>query len=218
MLRPPMPTKAERSDATRQALVRVARRLFAKHGFAETSTEAIVQAAGVTRGALYHQFRDKTALFEAVYEDIERDLVARVAAAVDGIDDPMTILRRGAEVFLDACLDAYVSRVVLLEGPAVLGWAKWREIDQAYGLGMVRTALEVAAAAGAVKSVPLDPLAHVLMGGLVEGSLYLANAPDKAAARAEVGAAIGALIEGITAPSGTGKGKAKPKAKVTRRS
>ena len=200
MLRPLMPTKAEQSGATRQALVRVARRLFAEHGFAETSTEAVVHAAGVTRGALYHHFRDKTALFEAVYEDVERDLVARVASAVEGVDDPMTILRRGAEVFLDACLDADVTRVVLLEGPAVLGWAKWREIDQAYGLGLVRAALEIASVAGAVKPVPLDPLAHVLMGGLIEGSLYLANAPDKVAARAEVGAAIEALIDGLTAP------------------
>ena len=200
MLRPPMPTKAEQSDATRQALVRVARRLFAQHGFAETSTEAVVQAAGVTRGALYHQFRDKTALFEAVYEDVERDLVARVAAAVDGIDDPITVLRRGAEVFLDACLDADVTRVVLLEGPAVLGWAKWREIDQAYGLGLVRASLEMAAAAGALRDLPLEPLAHVLMGGLVEGSLYLANADDKAAAREQVGAAIGALIDGLREP------------------
>src|SRR5437764_4167372 len=117
-----MPTKAEQSEATRTALVQAAQRLFADRGFAETPTEAVVQAAGVTRGALYHHFKDKTALFQAVYEDIERDLLHRVAAAVEGLADPLVMLREGSAIFLDACLEPAVMRVVLLEGPAVLGW------------------------------------------------------------------------------------------------
>lgn len=193
-----MATKAEQSDATRRALVDAARSLFAEHGFAETSTEAVVQAAGVTRGALYHHFRDKTALFQAVYEDLEEHLVSEVGKRVDGLDEPLTMLRRGADVFLTMCLDPAIMRVVLLEGPTVLGWETWRQIDQAYGLGMVRAALEMAKAAGVIKDVPLEPLAHVLMGGLMEGSLYLANAPDKDKARAEVSEALGAIIDGVS--------------------
>jgi AcrR family transcriptional regulator len=195
-----MATKAEQSDATRRALLDAARSLFAEHGFADTSTEAVVQAAGVTRGALYHHFRDKTALFRAVYEDLEQHLVNEVSKQVDGVDEPLTMLRRGADVFLTMCLDPAVMRVVLLEGPTVLGWELWRQIDQAYGLGMVRGALEMARAAGVIKDAPLDALAHVLMGGLMEGSLYLANAApaDRAAARVEVSEALGVIIDGVS--------------------
>src|SRR4051812_11270311 len=111
-----MPTKAEQSDATRRALVTVGRRLFARHGFADTSTEAVVQAAGVTRGALYHHFKDKAALSQAVYEDVEGDLARRVAAAVEGVTDPLTALHLGADRFLDACLDQDIARIALVDG------------------------------------------------------------------------------------------------------
>jgi AcrR family transcriptional regulator len=194
-----MATKAEQSDATRRALVAAARALFAEHGFADTSTEAVVQAAGVTRGALYHHFRDKTALFQAVYKDLEQELLANVARSVEGLGDPLTVLRQGAELYLDVCLDPAFMRVVLLDGPSVLGWEAWREIDQAYALGMVKHTLEMAIAAGAIADVPAGPLAHTVLGALTEGSLYLANAPDKDVARVEVGKAIGALIDGLAA-------------------
>ncbi|MDQ1439488.1 MAG: hypothetical protein QOK43_3117 [Acidimicrobiaceae bacterium] len=192
-----MTTKAEQSDATRKALVAAARDLFAANGFAETPTEAVVQAAGVTRGALYHHFKDKTALFQAVYEDLEQELVGRVAAEVEGLTDPLRILRRGSEAFLDACLDPAVIRVVLLEGPSVLGWKCWREIDQAYGLGMVRATLDLAMSAGVIRKAPLEALSHVLLGGLVEGSMLLANAEDRGKARIEVGKAVRVLIDGL---------------------
>jgi len=192
-----MTTKAEQSDATRRALIDAARTLFAEHGFADTATEAVVQAAGVTRGALYHHFKDKTALFRAVYEDLEEQLVMQVAASVGNVRDPLRVLKKGAEAFLDACLDPAVTRVVLLEGPSVLGWELWREIDQAYGLGLITHTLEAAMAAGAIRKAPLEPLAHVLLGGLVEGAMLLANAEDKAASRVEVGKAVAVLIDGL---------------------
>jgi AcrR family transcriptional regulator len=192
-----MATKAEQSDATRGALVAAARQLFAEQGFADTSTEAVVQAAGVTRGALYHHFRDKTALFQAVYEDLEQELVARVAAQVAGLTDPLVILRRGCEAFLDACLDPAVLRVVLLEGPSVLGWETWREIDQAYGLGMVQATVEMAVQAKVIRRVPIEPTAHLLLGALVEGAMLMANAPDRDRTRADVGASMQALLDGL---------------------
>lgn len=195
-----MPTRAEQSDATRRALVAAARDLFATHGFADTGTEAVVKAAGVTRGALYHHFRDKTDLFRAVYEDLEQDLVERVVAEVAAAGDPLDVLRRGAEAFLDACLDPAVHRVVILEGPSVLCWAAWREIDQAYGLGLVRTALEAAMSAGAIRTVPVEALSHVLLGALVEGAMLLANAEDRAATRTDLGEAIRALVDGLASP------------------
>ena len=132
-----MPTKAEQSEVTRAALVGAAESLFAERGFADTPTEAIVKAAGVTRGALYHHFTDKADLFRAVYESLERRVITRVEQAVAGLTDPLAVLHRGAEAFLDACLEPAVQRIVLLEGPTVLGWETWREIDMAYGLGIV---------------------------------------------------------------------------------
>jgi AcrR family transcriptional regulator len=202
-----MATKAEQSGATRRALIDAARDLFAQHGFADTATEAVVATAGVTRGALYHHFKDKTALFQAVYEDLEEQLVARVHDAVEGITDPLKVLRRGSDAFLDACLDPAVMRVVLLEGPTVLGWELWREIDQKYGLGMIQFTLEMAMKAGAIRKAPLEALAHVLLGGLVEGSMLIANAEDQAKARVDVGKAIAAIIDGLATEKRAPRGR-----------
>jgi AcrR family transcriptional regulator len=195
-----LPTKAEQSDVTRGKLLRAARALFAEHGFRDTPTEAVVRDAGVTRGALYHHFRDKTALFQAVYEDIEQDLSEQLLASIVGVTDPVAALTKGAAAFLDACLDPAVQRIVLLEGPTVLGWDLWREIDQAYGLGLVKAALQAAMEAGAIRRTPVEPLAHILLGGLIEGALLLASAKDKDAARREVGEAAETVIEGLRVP------------------
>jgi hypothetical protein len=122
-----------------------------------------------------------------------------VAQSVESIKDPVVMLRRGSEAFLDACLDPAILRVVLIEAPTVLGWQRWREIDMAYGLGMVVGALQWAASEGAIRPVPVTPLAHVLLGGLMEGALVLANAPDPAKARKDVGAAIDIILDGLAA-------------------
>lgn len=192
-----MPTKAEQSEATRAALVGAAEALFAEHGFAETSTEAVVKAAGVTRGALYHHFTDKADLFRAVYERLEQGVIARVEEAVDGLTDPLAVLQRGADAFLDACLEPAVQRIVLLEGPAVLGWETWRQIDMSYGLGMVTAVLELAVQTGAIREAPVEPLAHILLGGLNEGAMLMASADDPAAARRRTGDALRVVIEGL---------------------
>jgi AcrR family transcriptional regulator len=194
-----MATKAEQSDATRRALVAAAQELFAEHGFADTSTEAVVQAAGVTRGALYHHFKDKTALFQAVYEDLEQSLVNHIVNTVQGETEALTILRKGSHAFLDGCLDPAILRVVLLEAPTVLGWQKWREIDQRYGLGLVRETLQWAMEAGTLRKIPVDPLAHILLAGLAEAGMLLANAPNRKKARKELGEAIDTLIDGLAA-------------------
>jgi AcrR family transcriptional regulator len=192
-----VPTKAEQSEATRAALVGAAERLFAERGFADTPTEVVVQAAGVTRGALYHHFRDKTDLFRAVYESLEVQLLERVEQAVAGITDPLAVLRKGSEAFLDGCLDPAVQRIVLLEGPSVLGWDTWRELDMSYGLGMVTAVLDMAMKAGAIRKAPVEPLAHVLLGGLNSAAMLMASAPDPAAARADAGKAVRVLIDGL---------------------
>jgi AcrR family transcriptional regulator len=197
----PRTKHAERSEATRAALVTAARPLFAARGFAGVGTEEIVRAAGVTRGALYHQFRDKQDLFAAVFEQLELELAQRTgAAAAAGSDDPLVELRVGAEAWLDACTEPEVQRIVLLDGPAVLGWERWREIGMRYSLGLMEAVLQLAVDAGRIAPQPVRPLAHVLLGAIDEAALYVATADDPKTARAEVGEVLDRLLAALGAP------------------
>ncbi|MEP7023175.1 MAG: TetR/AcrR family transcriptional regulator [Actinomycetota bacterium] len=192
-------TQAARSAATREALVAAARSLFAQHGFGEVGTETIVRAAGVTRGALYHHFADKTELYAAVFEAVEAEVIGRIAETVasSGEPDLIVVMRLGASTWLDACAEPEIYRIVLLDAPAVLGWARWREIGERYGMGLVQGLLAQAVDTGRIARQPVAPLAHVLLGALREGALYMAGAQDQAEARQEVGAAIDRLIDSL---------------------
>ena len=187
---------AERSEATRAALVAAARPLFAERGFAGVGTEEIVRAAGVTRGALYHQFADKRELFAAVFEQVEAEVTQRTAraAVASGASDPLAVLRVGAIGWLEACSEPEVQRIVLLDGPSVLGHQRWREIGMRYGMGLVEAVLKAAIDAGQLAPQPVRGLAHVLIGAVDEAALYVATAEDQAAARAEVGAVLDGLL------------------------
>jgi AcrR family transcriptional regulator len=196
-----MSRQAERSEATRAKLIRAARTLFAKRGYAEVGTEEIVKRARVTRGALYHHFADKRDLFRAVHEQIEEELTSAVAAQLAGAgdQDPLKILLAGTRTFLDLCVDPEVARISLMEAPGVLGWPEWRRIEERYGLGLVSAALQGAMEAGAIRKQPVRPLAHVLLAGLVEAALMIANADDPGATRTEVETSLVALLEGLGA-------------------
>ena len=196
---PPRRTQAERTAATRALLVGAARRLFADKGFAEVSTEAIVKAAGVTRGALYHQFDDKAGLFAAVYEDVERDLVADIAQQIVVAQprDPLEAMRAGARLFLDLCSAPDVQQIVLIDAPAVLGWDQWRAVGMKYGLGVIEGMLTHAIAEGVVAEQPVRPTAHVLLGALDEAALFVSRASDRDQARREMDAVCDRLINGI---------------------
>src|SRR5664279_2413930 len=156
-------TQAERTAATQARLLAAGRALFATDGYAAVSTQAIVDAAGVTRGALYHQFGDKAGLFDAVYEDVERDVVAaivnRIAAAAPATH--LEAMRIGARLFLEECSSPKVQRIVLIDAPAVLGWDRWREVGMKYGLGVVEAMLIQAIADGVIPDQPTRPTAHV---------------------------------------------------------
>jgi AcrR family transcriptional regulator len=193
-------SQAERSAATRAALVQAARRLFAQHGFAGVGAETIVAAAGVTRGALYHQFGGKAKLFEAVYEAIEEDLARGLGEliAAKGVSDPIEVMRLGADAWLDACGEQEVQQIVLLDGPAVLGWARWREIGTRYALGLIEGLLSHAIEVGRIPPQPARALAHVLVSALDEAGLYIARAEDQPAASEEMRTVIGKLVTGLT--------------------
>ena len=193
-------TQAERTEATRTALIAAARPLFAERGYAGVGTEEIVRAAGVTRGALYHHFNGKRELFESVYEQIEVELAQRIAAGAleANAASPLEAMRAGAEMFLRASTEPEAQQIVLLDGPSVLGWDRWREIAAAHGLGLIEATLQAAIEAGAIDPQPVRPLAHVLMGALDEGAMLVARAEDPEQMRAEVGQTLGALLDGLS--------------------
>jgi AcrR family transcriptional regulator len=196
-------TQAERTEATRTALIAAARPLFARRGYAGVGTEEIARAAGVTRGALYHHFDGKRELFAAVYEQIEIELAERIAAgALEAkASSPLAAMKAGAEMFLLASTEPETQRIVLLDGPAVLGWDRWREIATEHGLGLIEATLQAAVEAGAIDPQPVRPLAHVLMGALDEAAMLVARADDAERMRADVGRTLATLLDGLSRDS-----------------
>ena len=190
-------TQAERSAATRGALLAAARRLFGEKGYLATGREEIVEAAGVTRGAMYHHFAGKEDLFRAVYEELEHEILATVSAAAVKFGDPLEQLVVGSQAYLDAAMDAAVQRVILLDGPSVLDWTTREEIAETCGLGLIREVLRQAMAAGRLEKRPVEPLAHVLMAGLHEAALYLARSDKPRTARKEVGEVVRRMLEAL---------------------
>lgn len=196
-------SQAERAEATRGALLAEARRLFGERGYDGVAAEEIVRAAGVTRGALYHHFGGKKELLEAVYEQLEAESTQEVAKVVLGsqLTSPLAAMRAGIEVFLNACAEPEVQRIVLRDAPAVLGWERWREIAAANGLGLIEASLVAAIEAGELRPLPVRATAHLLLGALDEAAMLLARSEDPEA-RAEVTAVLLALIEGFAEPAG----------------
>ncbi|HEX2038099.1 MAG TPA: TetR/AcrR family transcriptional regulator [Acidimicrobiales bacterium] len=190
-------TQAERSAATRAALLRAARRLFTEKGFFATGREEIAQAAGVTRGALYHHFAGKEELFRAVLEELEQEVLARVAEQAVKAADPLDQLAIGSAAYLDAAMDPAVQRICLLDGPSVLGWDTRQELAETYGMGLIRQVLLEAMEAGHIERRPVEPLAHVLMAGLHEAAMYVARSPNPRKARNEVGAVVERIVGGL---------------------
>lgn len=180
--------------------MRVARELFTEPGYAATSIEDVAERAGVTKGALYHHFRNKRDLFQAVFEELEQELVEKVvvAAAAAG-DDIWHGMRVGVRAFLETSRDPAVGRIVLIDGPSVLGWETWKEIDDRYGFGIVRGSLEGAMEAGIMARRPVDPLARLFLAAISEAALQIARAPDPDAAMEEMTEAVQAILDSLRA-------------------
>ena len=183
-----------RSASTRAKLIRAGRTLFARKGYAAVGTEEIVRRAGVTRGALYHQFATKQDLFLAVYETVESDLTARVASGLGEVAGPLEAMRAGSRLFLKECQAPEVQRIVLIDGPAVLGWERWREVAARYGLGLIEGVLTAAIEAGEIAPLPVQALAHLLMGALDEAALLVVRDPESLDGVAET---LERLLEGL---------------------
>jgi AcrR family transcriptional regulator len=192
-------TQEERSAATRDALISAARRLWGRRGYAEVGTPEIAQEAGVTRGAMYHQFADKAALFSEVVEVVEQDVLARMAQIVaeSGAATPVDAIRVAVDAWLEVSGDPEVRQLILLDGPSVLGWAAFRDVAQRYSLGMTEQMLIEAIKAGQLDRLPTRPLAQVLIGALDEAAMFIATAEDPKRARKETGQVVHRLIDGM---------------------
>jgi AcrR family transcriptional regulator len=190
-------TQAERTAATRSALIAAARSLFGEHGYAAVGTQAIVAAAGVTRGALYHQFDDKKGLFTAVYDQVEQDITTEVAERVGdlAVTDPLAALKAGVRVFLERVTDPAVHMISLVDAPSVLGWSEWRARGEEFGFALIEGILQAAIAVGQIDDQPVRPIAHVAIGALDESALYVAAADDKGTATAEVLVVLDRVID-----------------------
>jgi AcrR family transcriptional regulator len=197
------PTRREQHVAdTRQALVDAARRLFTEQGYAATGTEEIVAGARVTRGALYHHFRDKTDLFRAVMEQVARevaeDLINAGLSDNEGGGPAWGEIRDGLRAFLDLCIatDDF-QRIVLVEGPVVLGPEAWDDLVARHGSNLLAQWLSRAIDEGSITPVPVQPLTRLLIAMISESSLYIARASDRAAARSEIGHVLDRLMDGL---------------------
>lgn len=188
--------KTEQSDRTRATLIGVARELFAQAGYAGTSTEEVVHRAGVTRGALYHHFRDKRELFEAVFVDIQAETREHIRAASNTKTDRWERFRAGFDEYLNRSMDPATQRITLIDAPAVLGWDRWRELD--YTLDMLQAAISDMQTRGVVSpALPADEVAHLLRGVANEASHMIVSASDAPAERRRVGEALAAILEGL---------------------
>ena len=193
------PLRERQAEATRQLLVAVARELFAQQGYAATSVEEIVRRAGVARGALYHHFPSKEALFRAVYDAVQADIASRVVAAALVGTDPWTGVRAGLDAFLDACLEHEFRTIVVLDSVPVLAKEMWEngvEHVEHTELPMLRSVLTPLVETF-LPGVGVDVLAHVALGSLYGAALYIARSPDPKAARVEADAVLDTLIVGL---------------------
>ena len=177
-------------------MLSAARPLFAERGFADVSADEIVRAAGVTRGALHHHFTDKRGLFQAVFEQLEAEITEELAdlIAAGGGDD---LMPRALTAFLDICERTEVRQIAMTDGPAVLGWQTWREIEARYGLGLLIAMLADSPTVDAARPAPV--LAQIVLSAAVEGALLIAHADDPVAARGQVEASLFALFGDLLA-------------------
>jgi AcrR family transcriptional regulator len=192
-----MAKQAERRAATTDAILKAGRRLFGDRGFAATTIDDIAEAAQVAKGAVYHHFATKEAVFEAVFDVVSRDLVADIDRAVRTEKDVLAAMVAGTQHYFAACAKGPACQIILRDGPAVLGWERWREIDAQHFGGKFPRAIASAMDAGLIARQPIEPLARLLLGAATEAAVACAGRPDVAKAGGEYSRAFKSLIEAL---------------------
>jgi AcrR family transcriptional regulator len=181
--------------STRDQIIAAARELFARDGYAATSTEQVLQRTGISRGALYHHFRNKESLFEAVLDDLERELAGAAARAATAASDPVAALRAGCASFLIEAAKPEVRQIVLVDAHSVVGWQKWREIEERYGLGMLKQGLKAIAAEHEIPGQAVELYAHILLAAMIEVAFLVSRSPDPTEAAADAWKMIDGLLD-----------------------
>ena len=189
--------RAAQGRATREQLIEVATGLFAERGYEDTSIEAVLAAAGVSRGALYHHFAGKDALFEAVLEAVENGVTTRLTAAIAGATDARSAVECGALAWIEMAGDPVVQRIILIDAPSVLGLERWRALNEEYALGATRALLQAVADEGHLSPELVAPFAMMLLGALDEVAMAIARADDPEAALVTGRAAVRELLRRI---------------------
>ncbi|HST73747.1 MAG TPA: TetR/AcrR family transcriptional regulator [Acetobacteraceae bacterium] len=210
-----MVSQAERRANTRKAILTAAEDLFGQHGFAATTVDGIAAAAGVAKGAVYHHFATKENVFEAVFEATSEALVQRVVAASTQAKDALDGMVVGSRAYFTACAEARTGRIILQDGPAVLGWERWREIDARHFGRMIPMALDAAMAQGLIANQPVPPLARLLLGAVTEAAVASAGAADPARTGLDHVRALETVLTGLRMRRAPARG-AKPGGPVDR--
>jgi AcrR family transcriptional regulator len=172
-------SNVDRGRATRERVIRAATELFAANGYDGTSTEAVLQASGVSRGSLYHHFANKEALFMAVLEAMQMRVAEDLAVAAAGLTDAVDVLRTGCIEWVRRAGDPVIRQIMLIDGPAVLGWREFRAFDERLALGAIRGALTEAAEAGRIPPEHVDAFAHIVLATAHEIAMMVAVADDR---------------------------------------
>ena len=192
--------RAARGRATRGQLIEVATGLFADHGYEGTSVEAVLTAAGVSRGALYHHFAGKEALFTAVLEALSERITVQLTEIISASADPAEAVRTAALAWIDLAGDPVIQRIMLVDAPSVLGWEQWRAMDEGRTVGAMRDMLQAVSDAGRLPGELVGPFAHMILAALDEAALVVARAPDSRVAVAEERQAVEEFLARLLRP------------------
>ena len=199
---PDLPGSSRRqqySQTTKRALVEAALEQFSERGYAATSLDAIVAQAAVTKGALYHHFTGKQALFESVFERVESEAAGDIAASVKGVKDPWEKSLVGLRAFLEVVQQPTYRRIVMQEGPAVLGYERFREQEERTSFAIVLDVVHGVLATGdwGLDQPMVETFSRIFFGALASAGESVSGAEDAEAASARVEAAIGFLLLGL---------------------
>ncbi|MET1071155.1 MAG: TetR/AcrR family transcriptional regulator [Umezawaea sp.] len=194
--------RVEYSESTRQALVDNAVELFTKRGYAGTSLDEVTKRARVTKGALYHHFSGKQALFEAAFDAVETKFMSRLSEIVSAPGDPWETAVEGLRAYVRVCLEPSYQRIVIHEAPVVMGWERWREAEEHFSYGLLRTAIELLVESGEIEDMPVEITSRLLFGALSAGASTIAAASDPKKASADVERTIVRVVEGLRVREG----------------
>jgi len=186
-------------ERAQDALIAARRQVFGQRGFADTAGEEIARQARVTTGALYHHFPTKAALFEAVFEQFHAEILEAAGRLAAGAHDEVEFLARGFEAFLDVILEPAAQRILITDAPAVLGLARFTELDEKFAFAAITGQLRAARDAGRLRVEDPDTVARLFLGALTRGSMLIAGSDQPKATRDDVARSVRALLQGLSA-------------------